>query len=94
MVKRDSYTDPRFYRYLWYIIRLLARVTYRPIPLPENPTYVANEDVTIIVPTIDAGEEFRGEFCSSDSGVNSESREIVRVRDPRCGCWGPGQVKV
>jgi len=50
-----------FYRYLWYIIRLLARAAYRPIPLPENPTYVASEDVTIIVPTIDAGEEFRGE---------------------------------
>jgi hypothetical protein len=28
--------------------------------LPENPTYIASEDVTIIVPTIDAGEEFRG----------------------------------
>ena len=51
-----------FYRYLWFIIRLLARAAYRPIPLPENPTYVASEDVTIIVPTIDAGEEFRGEF--------------------------------
>ena len=50
-----------FYRYLWFVIRLLARAAYRPIPLPQSPTYVANEDVTIIVPTIDAGEEFRGE---------------------------------
>ena len=62
-----------FYRYLWYCIRLLARIAYRPIPLPEHPTYVANEDVTIIVPTIDAGEEFRGESgvvkrrCKSDA---------------------------
>lgn len=54
------WTDPSFYRYLWYLIRLVARATYRPIPLPSNPTYVASEDVTIIVPTIDAGEEFRG----------------------------------
>ena len=30
-----------------------------PIPLPENPTYIASEDVTIIVPTIDAGEKFK-----------------------------------
>lgn len=54
-----------FYRYLWFIIRLLGRAAYRPIPLPSNPTYRASEDVTIIVPTIDAGEEFRGEFTSS-----------------------------
>ncbi|KAF9000427.1 glycosyltransferase family 2 protein [Cyathus striatus] len=43
-----------FYRYLWYCIRLVAAFTYRPIPIPENPTYIAAEDVTIIVPTIDA----------------------------------------
>lgn len=59
----------RFYRYLWYIIRLLARATYRPIPLPENPTYVAHEDVTIIVPTIDAGEEFKGRFISLSTAL-------------------------
>lgn len=64
-----------FYRYFWYIIRLLAWGTYRPIPLPENPTYVAEEDVTIIVPTIDAGEEFRG--GSGDlSGTDGQKRHF------------------
>ncbi|CEH18320.1 glycosyltransferase family 2 protein [Ceraceosorus bombacis] len=48
-----------FYRYFWYMIRLAAAVVYRPIPPPPNPTYIAAEDVTIIVPTIDAGEEFK-----------------------------------
>jgi hypothetical protein len=36
-----------FYRYFWYIIRLSAAVVYRPIKPPENPTYIANEDVTM-----------------------------------------------
>ncbi|PWN38098.1 polysaccharide synthase [Meira miltonrushii] len=48
-----------FYRYFWYLIRMAAALVYRPIPPPINPTYIANEDVTIIVPTIDAGEEFK-----------------------------------
>lgn len=48
-----------FYRYLIYFIKLLAWGVYRPIrPLP-NPLYKPEEDVTIVVPTIDAGEEFR-----------------------------------
>lgn len=36
-----------FYRYLWYIIRLLASIAYRPIPVPAHPTYFAEEDVTV-----------------------------------------------
>ncbi|KAM0748952.1 polysaccharide synthase [Meredithblackwellia eburnea MCA 4105] len=47
-----------FYRYLWYILRLLAAVAYRHIPVPDHPTYIASEDVTIIVPTIDADDNF------------------------------------
>ncbi|KAL9932272.1 hypothetical protein V8E36_008751 [Tilletia maclaganii] len=47
------------WRYFWYAIRLSAAVVYRPIPPPANPTYLASEDVTIIVPTIDAGDEFK-----------------------------------
>jgi len=64
-VETDEYSLSQ--RYFWYMIRLLARATYRPIPLPEYPTYHAHEDVTIIVPTIDAGEEFRGTRSSSGS---------------------------
>ncbi|KAJ7430960.1 glycosyltransferase family 2 protein [Mycena galericulata] len=39
-----------FYRYLWYliVICIAASFTYHPVPLPENPTYIAAEDVTII----------------------------------------------
>ncbi|WWC91747.1 uncharacterized protein L201_006694 [Kwoniella dendrophila CBS 6074] len=69
-----------FYRYLWFIIRLLARVAYRPIPLPENPTYIAAEDVTIIVPTIDAGEEFRE---AAFSWLEGSPKEIIIVTEDK-----------
>jgi hypothetical protein len=32
---------------------------YHPVLLPENPTYIASEDATIIVPTFNAGKEFK-----------------------------------
>lgn len=36
-----------FYRYLWYLIRLAAYFAYRPIAIPEHPTYRPSEDVTV-----------------------------------------------
>ncbi|WVN90842.1 uncharacterized protein L203_106085 [Cryptococcus depauperatus CBS 7841] len=69
-----------FYRYLWYLIRLFARAAYRPIPLPENPTYIAEEDVTIIVPTIDAGEEFKE---AARSWLIGNPKEIIIVTEAK-----------
>jgi cellulose synthase/poly-beta-1,6-N-acetylglucosamine synthase-like glycosyltransferase len=69
-----------FYRYLWYCIRLIARYVYRPIPLPETPTYRADEDVTIIVPTIDAGEEFRE---AALSWLVGNPKEIIIVTEEK-----------
>jgi cellulose synthase/poly-beta-1,6-N-acetylglucosamine synthase-like glycosyltransferase len=69
-----------FYRYLWYIIRIIASVTYRPVPLPENPTYVASEDVTIIVPTIDAGEEFKE---AANSWLAGKPKEIIIITEEK-----------
>ncbi|BGP17231.1 hypothetical protein JCM10213_005465 [Rhodosporidiobolus nylandii] len=46
------------FRYLWFCIRLLAAFCYKPIPIPDEPTYTAIEDVTIIVPTIDSDSHF------------------------------------
>jgi cellulose synthase/poly-beta-1,6-N-acetylglucosamine synthase-like glycosyltransferase len=70
----------RFYRYLWYLIRIAASVTYRPVPLPENPTYIAEEDVTIIVPTIDAGEEFKE---AARSWLVGKPKEIIIVTEDK-----------
>ncbi|KAF8907894.1 glycosyltransferase family 2 protein [Gymnopilus junonius] len=69
-----------FYRYLWYLIRLAAATAYRPIPLPENPTYVAEEDVTIIVPTIDAGEEFKE---AANSWLVGKPKEILIITEEK-----------
>ncbi|KAJ2921667.1 hypothetical protein H1R20_g15427, partial [Candolleomyces eurysporus] len=69
-----------FYRYLWYCIRLTAAWTYRPVPLPENPTYIASEDVTIIVPTIDAGEEFKE---AAHSWLVGKPKEILIITEEK-----------
>ncbi|CAK5267604.1 unnamed protein product [Mycena citricolor] len=69
-----------FYRYLWYLIRLTASAVYRPVPLPENPTYIAAEDVTIIVPTIDAGEEFKE---AARSWLVGQPKEILIITEEK-----------
>ncbi|KIY53419.1 glycosyltransferase family 2 protein [Fistulina hepatica ATCC 64428] len=69
-----------FFRYLWFLIRLSASFTYRPVPLPANPTYRAIEDVTIIVPTIDAGEEFKE---AARSWLVGEPKEILIITEEK-----------
>lgn len=69
-----------FYRYLWYLIRIAAWQTYRPIPIPQNPTYTAEEDVTIIVPTIDAGEEFKE---AAHSWLVGKPKEIIIITEEK-----------
>ena len=85
LVASTALADPsstlfRFYRYLWYLIRIAASVTYRPVPLPENPTYTAEEDVTIIVPTIDAGEEFKE---AARSWLIGKPKEVIIVTEEK-----------
>ncbi|KAL0069994.1 hypothetical protein AAF712_002891 [Marasmius tenuissimus] len=69
-----------FYRYLWYLIRIAASITYQPVPLPERPTYIAEEDVTIIVPTIDAGEEFKE---AARSWLVGKPKEILIITEEK-----------
>ncbi|KAJ3765791.1 glycosyltransferase family 2 protein [Lentinula raphanica] len=69
-----------FYRYLWYLIRLAASFAYRPIPLPLHPTYLASEDVTIIVPTIDAGSEFT---LAAQTWLSNNPKEILIITEER-----------
>lgn len=70
----------RFYRYLWFSIRMFAAWVYKAIPVPENPTYIASEDVTIIVPTIDAGEEFKE---AAHSWLVGDPKEIVIITEEK-----------
>jgi len=69
-----------FYRYLWFSIRVAASQAYRPVPLPINPTYLASEDVTIIVPTIDAGEEFKE---AARSWLVGKPKEIIIITEEK-----------
>ncbi|KAH9835058.1 glycosyltransferase family 2 protein [Teratosphaeria destructans] len=44
------------FRYIRLIVNCISHWTYRPIPIPDNPSY-SSADVTIILPTIAAGGE-------------------------------------
>ncbi|KAI8582411.1 hypothetical protein K450DRAFT_227046 [Umbelopsis ramanniana AG] len=69
-----------FYRYLWYAVKLLAWAVYRPVHPSSNPTYDSKTDVTIIVPTIDAGEEFR---IAARSWLACNPKEIIIVTETK-----------
>ncbi|KAF9580191.1 hypothetical protein BGW38_003264 [Lunasporangiospora selenospora] len=69
-----------FYRYLWFMIKLLAYFFYRPMMPKENPTYRAEYDVTIIVPTIDAGEEFKE---AAHSWLANNPKEIIIITETK-----------
>lgn len=46
------------YRWFWFIVKVLAWALYRPWKPVANPKFTAR-DVTILVPTIDSGEEIK-----------------------------------
>jgi cellulose synthase/poly-beta-1,6-N-acetylglucosamine synthase-like glycosyltransferase len=69
-----------FYRYLWYAIKILAWFVYRPLQPKEYPTYTAEHDVTIIVPTIDAGEEFK---IAARSWLACRPKEIIIITETK-----------
>lgn len=47
------------FRYFRLIVNIISHWTFKPIPIPTNPSYTSN-DVTVIIPTIDGdGEELR-----------------------------------
>ncbi|KAK9763991.1 hypothetical protein K7432_008888 [Basidiobolus ranarum] len=68
------------YRYLWYFIKLAAYFVYEPKKPLANPTYQANRDVTIIVPTIDAGEEFKE---AAQSWLANNPKEILIITEDK-----------
>ncbi|KAI8073332.1 glycosyltransferase like family 2-domain-containing protein [Gongronella butleri] len=67
-----------FYRYLVFVIKLLAWMVYRPIQPSDEPTYTPKQDVTIVVPTIDAGAEF---LEAATSWLACDPKRIVIVTE-------------
>ncbi|KAI9276891.1 nucleotide-diphospho-sugar transferase [Phascolomyces articulosus] len=73
-----------FYRYLWYAVKLCAWLIYQPVKPKARPTYRSDQDVTIVVPTIDAGEEFK---IAAKSWLACNPKQIIiitedKMRDP------------
>ncbi|KAK4202916.1 family 2 putative glycosyltransferase [Triangularia verruculosa] len=64
------------WRYARFILNCIGWLLYKPAPLPENPTYTPNRDVTIILPTIDpTGVDFKE--CISTCAQNEPAAIIV-----------------
>ncbi|KAI9824626.1 MAG: hypothetical protein M1832_001716 [Thelocarpon impressellum] len=64
------------YRYVRLIVNCLSHWTFRPIPLPEEPT-LSGSDVTIIIPTINGeGGELRRTI---ETCLSTEPYEIILV---------------
>ena len=66
----------RLFRYIRLIVNCISHWTFRPIPIPEIPTY-NSQDVTIICPTIATGGEELEETLRTC--VKAEPYEIILV---------------
>ena len=63
------------YRWRWYIVKLIAYFLYRPIKPSSSPKY-RSKDVTILVPTIDNGEETK---AAVRSWLANDPYEIIFI---------------
>lgn len=64
------------YRYLRLVVNLFLFWTFKPIPIPENPT-LTTQDVTVILPTLD-GEGIELERTVG-SILKNEPKELILV---------------
>ncbi|KAJ3378278.1 hypothetical protein HDU92_007546 [Lobulomyces angularis] len=64
------------YRWIWYIIKLVAYALYRPMKPKKNPTFTCKRDVTILIPTIDAGEEIK---LAIKTWLKSDPYEVIFI---------------
>ncbi|KAJ3288723.1 hypothetical protein HDU76_007632, partial [Blyttiomyces sp. JEL0837] len=64
------------YRWFWFLIRLLAYCLYTPLKPRRHPRYKPNRDVTILVPTIDSGEEIK---LALKSWLRNDPFEVIFI---------------
>lgn len=67
---------PRSYRNVRLIVNCISHWTFRPIPIPKNPSY-SSQDVTIIIPTLDGDNESLRETISTL--LTNDPHEIILV---------------
>lgn len=66
----------RLFRYLRLIVNCISHWTFRPIPIPESPSYTSG-DVTIICPTIATGGDELSDTLRTC--LQAEPHEIILV---------------
>ena len=66
----------RSFRYVRLIVNCFSHWTFRPVPIPQEPTYTS-DDVTIICPTIAAGGETLE--CTLRTCIATEPFEMILV---------------
>ena len=103
----DAWTLPIFlpigiisvYRFLQFLVRFILYLRYKPIDPSKTEGILTTKDVSIIVPTINAGEEFQEalrRFAANNPYeiivVTTETlyKDVVKVTD----AVAPGMVKV
>ncbi|TPX36644.1 hypothetical protein SmJEL517_g01322 [Synchytrium microbalum] len=68
------------YRWFWFLIKILAWTLYKPIKPRKKPTFRSSRDVTILVPTIDSGEEIKK---AVRSWLKCDPYEIIFITVPK-----------
>ncbi|KAL3894554.1 MAG: hypothetical protein SGCHY_005208, partial [Lobulomycetales sp.] len=66
------------YRWTWFIIKVIAYVLYRPIH-PKKDSKYSSRHATIVIPTIDSGEEIK---AAIKSWLKSDPFEVIFVTIP------------
>ncbi|KAJ3290855.1 hypothetical protein HK104_006482 [Borealophlyctis nickersoniae] len=67
------------YRWFWYFVKLLAYCLYKPLKPRRHPRFKPHRDVTIVVPTIDSGEEIK---IAIRSWLKCDPYEVIFVTIP------------
>ncbi|KAI8907422.1 glycosyltransferase like family 2-domain-containing protein, partial [Powellomyces hirtus] len=67
------------YRWFWFFVKILAYVLYKPRKPRRRPRYTPSRDVTILIPTIDSGDEIR---IAVRTWLKSDPFEIIFITTP------------
>lgn len=62
------------FRYFRLIVAIFSYFSYKPTPVPANPTYTSR-DVTVLIPTVDANEAFYR--CMQSIAANLPAKIII-----------------
>ncbi|KAH9269218.1 hypothetical protein BASA83_008710 [Batrachochytrium salamandrivorans] len=67
------------YRWFWFFVRILAYCLYKPMKPRKHPRFKSYKDVTILIPTIDSGEEIK---MALRSWLRNKPAEVIFITIP------------